>query len=117
MKKIIFTKAVFILLLLLSSMVWSATKYDFVVLQSCGGKLTSKNGNFTGKNCDRDYSVDAVNTGVSCTAMTSYNSETSLETTTSSNRKFTGWTVVSGNCSFTDASKASTKLKLKGGGV
>lgn len=115
MKKIIFTKVIFIFLLL-SSMVWSATKYDFVVLQSCGGKLTSKNGNFTGKNCDRDYSVDAVNTGVSCTAMTSYNSETSLETTTSSNRKFTGWTVVSGNCSFTDASKASTKLKLKGGG-
>ena len=112
MKKIIFVNIIFFLLLL-SSMAWSAS-YKFDVLQSCGGQV---NGYLRSElTCYSKSSTDPVYSDRSCIAMQSNNSETSLVSKTKWRHKFTGWTVVSGDCSFTDANKESTTLKLKGEG-
>ena len=92
MKKILLAKVILVLLLL-SSMVWSAS-YNIKVIQSCGGKLVWKNASFT-EICDDEFSIDPITTGTFCAALKSSKSDLSLETTTSGNRKFAGWTVVS----------------------
>lgn len=126
MKKIIFTKAIFILLLL-SSMVWSGYRYEAAIMQSCGGSITTSNAYFyissgtdysnffTGGTKVSDF-TDGERPGYYVFLLKSDNSSISLNAQTDGLHKFLGWKVVSGasNCSFTDASKASTTLKIKG---
>ena len=102
MKKIIFAKVIFIFLLL-SSMAWSGYKYEALATQSCGGSITTSDAYF---NVGSNYTF----------WLQSNSSSVSLRALTESTHKFTGWTVEYGskNCSFTDASKVSTTLKIKG---
>ena len=124
MKKIIFAKAVFFLLLL-SSMAWSGYKYEAAIMQSCGGRITTSNAYlntgsdfsdfFTGGTKPSDF-TDGNIPWAYIFLLQSNNSSISLNAQTDDMHKFTGWKVVSGasNCSFSDASKASTTLKIKG---
>ena len=118
MRKWLLTKVLFILLLLSSTASLAEEyKYKFDVLQSCGGDIYSENGYVrSGFTCYSESATDPVHSDKSCTAMESNKSETSLKSYTMGHHKFTGWTVVSGDCSFTDASKEVTTLKLKGEG-
>ena len=124
MKKIIFAEAVFFLLLL-SSMAWSGYKYEAAIMQSCGGRITTSNAYlntgsdfsdfFTGGTKPSDF-TDGNIPWAYIFLLQSNNSSISLNAQTDDMHKFTGWKVVSGasNCSFSDASKASTTLKIKG---
>lgn len=124
MKKIIFAKVIFIFLLL-SSMAWSGYKYEAAIMQSCGGSITTSNAYFnigtsysdffTGGTKPSDF-TDGKRPGAYIFLLQSNNSSISLNAQTDGLHKFLGWKVVSGasNCSFTDASKASTTLKIKG---
>ena len=118
MRKLLLTKVIFIFLLLSSTASLAAEyKYKFDVLQSCGGYIYSENGYMrSGFTCYSESSTHPVYSDKSCTAMESNDSQTSLESYTMGRHKFTGWTVVSGDCSFTDASKQVTTLNLKGEG-
>ena len=118
MRKWLLTKVLFILLLLSSTTSLAEEyKYKFDVLQSCGGYIYSENGYVRSEfTCYSESATDPVHSDKSCTAMESNKSETSLESHTMGHHKFTGWTVVSGDCSFTDASKQVTTLNLKGEG-
>ena len=94
-------------------------------MQSCGGSITTSNGHFniltsysdffTGGTKPSDF-TDGKRPGAYIFLLQSNNSSISLNAQTDDMHKFTGWKVVSGasNCSFTDASKASTTLKIKG---
>jgi hypothetical protein len=119
MKKIIFTKAIFILLLL-SSMVWSGYRYEAAIMQSCGGSITTSNAYFnitsTTSYTRSDYFTNGTKPDEYVFMLQSNNSSISLRAITEDTHTFAGWKVVSGasNCSFTDASKASTTLKIKG---
>ena len=118
MRKLLLTKVIFVLLLLSSTTSLAEEyKYKFDVLQSCGGDIYSENGYVRSEfTCYSESATDPVHSDKSCTAMESNKSETSLKSYTMGHHKFTGWTVVSGDCSFTDASKELTTLKLKGEG-
>lgn len=94
-------------------------------MQSCGGSITTSNAYFnigtsysdffTGGTKPSDF-TDGKRPGAYIFLLQSNNSSISLNAQTDGLHKFLGWKVVSGasNCSFTDASKASTTLKIKG---
>ena len=96
-------------------------------MQSCGGSITTSNAYFyissgtdysnffTGGTKVSDF-TDGERPGYYVFLLKSDNSSISLNAQTDGLHKFLGWKVVSGasNCSFTDASKASTTLKIKG---
>lgn len=101
-------------------MVWSGYRYEAAIMQSCGGSITTSNAYFnitSNTSYTRsDYFTNGTKPDEYVFMLQSNNSSISLRAITEDTHTFAGWKVVSGasNCSFTDASKASTTLKIKG---